>query len=74
MTIKEIISNYLGKFVALEPCYKKRGGNSVCLYTRDGELYEVERRMLSMLNSIAACYNANLALLRKNYGLYLACR
>jgi len=73
VNIKEAISKFLDEFVALEPCYGERGGNSVCLYTRDGGSFEVERKMLSLLKNIAVSYNASLALMRKNYGQYLDC-
>jgi len=57
--------------VALEPCLGQNGGNAVWVYTRDGQTYQDERTMKSVLKNICACYNADLSVLRSNYGQYL---
>ena len=60
--------------MALEPCLGQEGGNAVRIYTRDGRVYLDERTMKSVLKNICACYNADLSLLRSNYGQYLHIR
>ena len=69
-----IIENRISEIVALEPCYGPRGGNAVRIFTREGGSFEVEMRMSSLLKNICACLNADLAIMRKNYGDYLGCR
>lgn len=59
--------------VALEPCYGKDGGNATRIYTRNGEVYEDNRRLLTVLKNIASHFNADLTALRENYGKLLGC-
>lgn len=59
------------RITALEPCYGRRGGNAVRIYTRDGVIHEVEKSIKAALNSIAGYYSIDLKSARKNYGFYL---
>ncbi len=62
--------------VALEPCYGKDGGggNATRVYTLKGEVYEDRRKLATLLRIIAAHFNADLNVMRKNYGKLLGCR
>ncbi len=68
------LENRIFELAALEPCYGRRGGNAVRVYTRDGGSFEMEKRTCSLLKNICAFFNADLTSLRKNYGAYLGCR
>ncbi len=63
-----VLANYVGSIAALEPCYGKDGGNATRVYTRQGEVYLVERRLKTVMKNLACYYGADTAALRKNYG------
>ncbi len=64
----DVFSKFVGSIAALEPCYGKDGGNATRVYTRQGEIYLVERRLKTALKNLACHYGADTAALRKNYG------
>ncbi len=59
--------------VAIEPCYGHQGGNATRIYTRHGKVYEDNRRLQTVLKGTVSYYDADLAMLRKNYKDYLDC-
>lgn len=59
--------------VAIEPCYGKDGGNTTRIYTRNGEIFEDNRRLQTVLKNIARHFGADLAALRETYGKLLGC-
>ncbi len=63
-----VFSQFVGSIAALEPCYGKDGENATRVYTRQGEVYLVERRLKTVLKNLACYYGADTAALRKNYG------
>ncbi len=63
-----VYAHFVGSIAAMEPCYGKNGGNATRVYTRQGEVYLVERRLKTVLKNLACYYGADTASLRKNYG------
>ncbi|HSW35618.1 MAG TPA: hypothetical protein VLH18_03350 [Candidatus Limnocylindrales bacterium] len=59
--------------VALEPCYGTQGGNATRIYTRQGEILEDKRRLLTILKKTVRYYSLDLTSLRQNYATYLGC-
>ncbi len=68
-----VLANYVGSIAALEPCYGKDGGNATRVYTRQREVYVVERRLKTVLKNLACYYGADLVALRKKYGEAFGC-
>ncbi len=65
--------NCIQSIVALEPCYGTQGGNSTRIYTRQGEVFEDNRRLKTILVRMLKYYGYDLVELRKNYKNYLGC-
>lgn len=62
------ITHFVGSLAALEPCYGKDGGNVTRVYTRQGEVHVIERRLKTVLKNLACHYGADLSALLKRYG------
>jgi hypothetical protein len=73
--VKQIntFENCIKSIVALEPCYGAKGGNSTRIYTRQGEVFDDNRRLKTILVRILKYYGYDLIELRKNYKNYLGC-
>lgn len=63
-----VFIHFVGSLAALEPCYGKDGGNVTRVYTRQGEVHIVERRLKTVLKGLACHFGADLSALRKRYG------
>lgn len=61
------------QIAAIVPVYGESGGNSTRVYTMDGKVFEVDRRMKTVLKKIVNYFSKDLTQLSMKYGSLLQC-